>query len=305
MANDNDTCDMSETETLGFSESWLELREPADHAARSTALLDKLVHWRKSHDTLRIVELGAGTGSNLRYLMPALGHDQHWLLMDNDAALLDNLPKLLQHFSDTHDAQLTQGSDCLVIKHPDFSARITSRVIDLASQLDQLMQQEIHLLTASALLDLTSAKWLDQLASIADRQRCACLFALNYNGTIAWQPASASDDVVSRLLNLHQSGDKGFGPALGPTAGSYFANQLEQYGNTVFIESSNWQIDESMTALQLAIIEGWAPAATEQNNEAAGQIDMWFEQRKAWIKEGLSQLTVGHCDVLALSGKES
>ena len=300
MATNGDTCDMSEAKTQGFSESWLELREPADHAARSAALLDKLVHWRKSHDTLRITELGAGTGSNLRYLMPALGHDQHWLLMDNDAALLEHLPQLLQHFADRHNAQLTQKSDCLVIKHPDFSAMITSRVIDLASQLDQLMQQETHLLAASALLDLTSAKWLDQLASIAHRHGCACLFALNYNGTIAWQPASASDAAVSTLLNLHQSGDKGFGSALGPCAGSYFADRLKQSGNTVFVESSDWQISESMTALQLAIIEGWAPAAKEQDNEAAGQIDRWFEQRKAWIKEGVSQLTVGHCDVLAL-----
>ena len=305
MANNDNTCDMSEAKTQGFSESWLELREPADHAARSTALLDTLVHWRKSHDTLRIMELGAGTGSNLRYLMPALGQNQHWLLIDNDAALLEHLPKLLKIFADTHNAQLTQSSDCLVVKHANFSATITSRVIDLASQLDQLIQQETHLLTASALLDLTSAKWLNQLASIAYRHRCACLFALNYNGTITWHPASTSDAVVSNLLNLHQLGDKGFGFALGPCAGSYFADQLEQSGNTVYIESSNWQIDESMTELQQAIIEGWAPAAIEQNDEAAEQIDRWFEQRKAWIKEGVSQLTVGHCDVLAIPEKEN
>ncbi|MDC0434401.1 class I SAM-dependent methyltransferase [bacterium] len=291
---------MSEANTQGFSESWLELREPADHAARSTAVLDKLVHWRKSHDTLRVMELGAGTGSNLRYLMPALGHDQHWLLMDNDAALLEHLPKLMQQFTDTHHAQLTGNSDCLFVEHANFSARITTRVIDLASQLDQLMQQETHLLTASALLDLTSAAWLDQLASIVHQHQCACLFALNYNGTIDWQPVSESDAAVSNLLNRHQLGEKGFGAALGPAAGSYFADQLQHSNNKVVVESSDWQIDESMAALQLAIIEGWAPAAIEQDSGAAGQIDTWFEQRKAWITEGVSRLSVGHNDVLAL-----
>ena len=284
----------------GFSKDWLTLREPADHAARSKTQLDRFTQWCKPHDAIKLVELGAGTGSNLRYLMPRLGHNQQWLLVDNDAALLEHLPGLLQEWADAHNAQLIWNAEKLEVKHANFSATIYTQLIELANQLDQLRLNDTQVITASALLDLTSAAWLDKLASKIIKHQCACLFALNYNGTIQWQPELSYDDTVSNLLNLHQLGDKGFGPALGPQAGYYLASQLEQQGRQVFIDSSNWQIDESSVALQMAIVEGWAPAAIEQDGDAAEEVSAWLEQRKAQIHARFSRLTVEHCDVLAL-----
>ena len=49
-------------------------------------------------------------------------------------------------------------------------------------------------LTASALLDLTSAAWLDRLA-----ERCRgtpLLIALSFDGRLVWQPGLAEDDVI-------------------------------------------------------------------------------------------------------------
>ena len=82
----------------GFSQQWLSLREPADHAARSTALNDTLITWTGQKSPLRIMDFGTGTGSNLRYLCPLLGHDQHWTLVDNDAHLLSHLPDILSYW---------------------------------------------------------------------------------------------------------------------------------------------------------------------------------------------------------------
>ncbi len=72
----------------GFSAEWLALREPADHRARNRDLLGALARRFAGRDTLSVVDLGCGAGSNLRALAPALPRRQRWRLVDHDAALL-------------------------------------------------------------------------------------------------------------------------------------------------------------------------------------------------------------------------
>src|SRR5258708_28310219 len=73
--------------------TWLALREPADTAARS-ATRDMLAGLTAGilrggdEGPLRIVDLAAGTGSNLRYLATRLPVPQEWLLVDHNPVLL-------------------------------------------------------------------------------------------------------------------------------------------------------------------------------------------------------------------------
>ena len=79
----------------GFDRDWLALREPYDHAARDDGLASALNGWLSARTAggsdVRIMDLGCGAGSNLRYLTPRLPHPQAWRLVDNDAALLTAL----------------------------------------------------------------------------------------------------------------------------------------------------------------------------------------------------------------------
>src|SRR5512145_1693947 len=43
--------------------------------------------------TRSVVDLGAGTGANLRYLAPRLGSPQDWLAVDSDPVLLGELAR--------------------------------------------------------------------------------------------------------------------------------------------------------------------------------------------------------------------
>ncbi len=74
-----------ETSTL----DWLALREPVDHRSRAADLVAPLAEWWGSRPVQRVLDLGSGTGSNLRYLAPRLAGEQEWTLVDRDAALLD------------------------------------------------------------------------------------------------------------------------------------------------------------------------------------------------------------------------
>ena len=79
-------------EVSGFSAEWLALREPFDAAARSAASIAELrahVARGTAAAPLAVVDLGAGAGSNLRYLAPLLGGVQRWRLADHDPKLLD------------------------------------------------------------------------------------------------------------------------------------------------------------------------------------------------------------------------
>jgi spermidine synthase len=54
----------------------------------STRLLEVLARWAIPAGRLRVVDLGAGTGANLRRLAPLLGSGQRWTLVELDPALV-------------------------------------------------------------------------------------------------------------------------------------------------------------------------------------------------------------------------
>src|SRR5262245_8239521 len=64
----------------GFSAAWLGLREPADRAARAAAVTTFVVEALGRRSGLRVLDLGAGTGANLRYLAERLSGNQFWTL---------------------------------------------------------------------------------------------------------------------------------------------------------------------------------------------------------------------------------
>jgi len=293
MADNNDT-------TEGFSEAWLTLREPADHRSRSQHLTQSVSSWATQQDKLRCVELGAGTGSNLRYLCPLLGHGQQWTLIDKDPKLLEKIPHFIKTWAEQHLVTCTQTSDELQLESAGFSARVAWIEQDLAHDLASLRLDQAQLVCASALLDLASADWLAQLVSLCIDNDCATLFVLSYNGHISWNHSIAEDTLMNELLNAHQLTDKGFGNALGPEAGQYVFQLMSDHGRQLVTDESNWIIDHRMSAMQMALIEGWACAAREQDSSSSAAIESWRSQRLDACRAGESILTVGHNDLLSL-----
>lgn len=284
----------------GFSEAWLSLREPADHAARDQSIGAELAQWAAAQQTINVMDLGAGTGSNLRFLAPLLGHDQHWTLIDIDEHLLAELPRLLSDWAKRRHVDIVKETHSVQLLAEDFTATIACRTENLATGLRHLSFKNTQLVTASALLDLTSSSWLDELADQCVTNHCAMMFALNYNGLVNWQPTCEHDALITRILNEHQLRDKGFGAACGPGAADYFVNRLELADRSVKTCESNWILNKEHTMLQSALVEGWVTAAHEQDANAQARIQAWHEYRSEKIAQGTSELRVGHVDVLSL-----
>ncbi len=253
-----------------FRADWLRLREPYDHAARSASLAARFA--AAVGPAPRLIDLGCGTGSNLRYLAPRLPHGQQWLCVDHDPALLAEAR-----------ASLAQSGRA-----------IRFEALNLAWELPDLAGWTG--VTASALLDLASAAWLDRLA-----RWCAglpVLMALSVDGRLSWVPEAPEDETIRERFAAHQRSDKGFGPALGPEATRYLAGRLEVLGQHVVFERSDWRLAPEDVPLLSATLEGCIGAVQEVSRDQL--IKRWAEVRRRQLAAGQLHLTVGHVDLLAL-----
>ena len=249
----------------GFSAEWLALREPADTAARSADLAAFISRRFEG----RLLDLGGGTGANIRYLSAKLPSPQHWTLVDDDPALLAGVPAFVtRHRSDLR----------VVVDEGD--------LFDGCS-----------LVTASALLDLVSDEWLATLVRRCRTAGAAVLFALSYDGRIVCSPEDEDDEDVRRLVNEHQKTDKGFGPALGAAAGTRAAQLLTTAGYTVKQARSDWTLLPAVREMQKTLVNGWAAAASEMAPPRKAAIESWRGRRIGHIDAGRSHIVVGHTDV--------
>lgn len=172
----------------GFSADWLRLREPFDTDARTKAaqqmrLVERLRQWRTDATRpWRVIDLGCGTGANLRWLAPRLGAAQQWLAVDHDAALLG---AWASRFDEAGLPLVGAAADLARPAEwplPAGTVQIVRCRLDLARHLDALPWHAADLVTASALIDLAGQAWLHQLVAACGAARAALLLTLSVDG---------------------------------------------------------------------------------------------------------------------------
>jgi hypothetical protein len=260
-----------------FSADWLALREPYDRAARNAVVLDALSAAFRERTSISVVDLGCGTGANLRAIGARLPQPQTWRLVDNDLGLLARASGL--------------GTP------PHVSA--IARPIDLARDLELALAGPLDLIAASALLDLVSSEWLDRLIVEAAARRLPVYSALTYDGRAVPVPECLCDSEVLAGFNLHQRTDKGFGPALGSTAAARAVERFEHFGNQVVHGRSDWVLGPDDRTIQDALFAGWADLAALTTALSSDEIATWLARRRALLAQGRSSLRIGHVDIFA------
>jgi SAM-dependent methyltransferase len=279
----------------GFSADWLASREPADHAGRNGEVLARLAAYFAAREEVAVVDLGCGTGSNLRATAPYLPRRQRWLLVDHDPALLRAARQRLREWAERSE----QAGDAITLWHAGRELEVSFRQADLAGDLGAVLDADADLVTAAALFDLVSRPWIEDFARAVARLRAAVYVALTYDGVEIWTPAHPADAEILAAFNEHQRGDKGFGPSAGPDAATLLARVFRRLAYDVTTGESPTPFDRHLDAAVIRdIVECVCAAARDMGKVAPSLIAEWVEARG----EGAS-CTIGHTDLLALPAR--
>lgn len=270
----------------GFDPDWLDLREPADHAARSGDVLEAVVAAFASRDGVSVADLAAGSGSTLRALAPRLGPRQRWTLIDHDPALLAHARARLSGWAD----EIDNGGDVVILRRGAATIEVATVLADLARDPLPEAAASADLVTASALFDLVGADWLARFASKLSASRRPLYAALTVDGRQGFEPAHALDADVMAAFDRDMARDKGFGPALGSSAPAALAAALESAGYACIAGESDWRLGGAYE-LTRVYAEGVA-RAVEGKVDGVGD---WLAFRLASGGETL----VGHKDLFA------
>lgn len=278
----------------GFSAQWLDLREAADRRSRNRKLEGALAKHFDGWRPLTIVDLGCGTGANLRAMAPRLGPEQHWTLVDSDQALLDAAADRLRSWSDGADWQNSQ----LALFKGAKRINVEFRRADLAKDVDLALGPNANLVTASALFDLASAVFITGLARAVAARRAAFYTVLSYDGDQRWTPEHAADAAMLEAFHTHQRHDKGLGPAAGPDAPDALSEAFSAAGYRVSEGDSAWRLGPGDGTLIAELALSFAAAVAETGLVDASTIASWRALPR-------SSAIVGHTDTLALPSPQA
>jgi hypothetical protein len=291
----------------GFSAAWLALREPVDHRSRNLTLQNQVVDFLHRRPPvvsglLHITDLGSGTGSNLRALAPHFGPMQNWTLVDYDTDLLraarttllswadgvldSNIPNLIGEVGG-----FSGPVEPLVITKNMKTITVQFRCADLLADYRSILNEPADLITAAAFFDLVAEPWLADFCAALSKPLYT---VLTYDGKETWSPPNALDADVLRAFHAHQSTDKGFGAALGPSGAERLQSLLQGMGFTTACAPSPWRMDYHDCALMDQLAMGTAGAAREMGVLENSGIDQWEQARRQ-----ASYCEIGHIDLFA------
>jgi SAM-dependent methyltransferase len=283
-----------------FDGDWLDLREPYDAAARDLELAFRLAEALPARP--RLLDLGSGTGSLIRWLAHFIDRAQAWTMVDADAGLMARAFDTIAERAEAVGVATTfPGKKTLLVHAPGGAWRIEGLLADLAEAPEMLPLDKVDAVVSTALCDLVSAGWVERMAAACAARRLPFYAALNVTGRESFRPPHRADALVMRGFRRDQRRDKGFGGvALGPDAPAAMAAAFAAHGYAVHRAPSDWVIDRRARFFTQEIATGHGTAALAWERRDAAAIEDWIATRRAQAAQGRLAVRIGHQDLLAL-----
>jgi len=223
---------------------------------------------------VQIIDLGAGTGANQRWLAPRLPILQRWLHLDHNPSIsrVEPLPA-------------------------------ETVIIDAGVEaLDQLLASSHarrQLVSCSALLDVLTTEQIQAVCQAVIDSRVPAFFSLTVTGELTMSPTHPHDQRLLSAFNDHQ---RRAGRA-GPEATTLTINLLRAAEFAVTTQETPWRLTaESGLAFVGQMLEERLAAAVAQDPALTRTAAAWLELRRAQLAAGLLRIELDHCDILGLPG---
>lgn len=283
-----------------FDPKWLQERYRFDAAARNKELEWEAIHQFAFLEHLQIVDLGSGTGANVRYYLEQFPQNQTWYCVEEDGMLREVFWQNMLELAHADGYQPEQEGDSLKMTKSGHWVEIhfvQGNLMELDKLVDLL---RTDLILANAVFDLFSADQFAELIHVISHHSLSMLFSLNYEG-MAFFPQEEKDDFFIRQYNAHMQRPQDFGHGMGPDASQVMKEALNKKLGHVKRGQSIWEIAQEDTEMLRFLLGFFEDALVDwwENEAEKTAFNNWLEDKKAMLESGKLSAHVYHQDILA------
>ena len=282
-----------------FTTTWINLRESYDMLSRSDLLQN--LYKNNKMNLKKVIDLGGGNGSFLRWCHYKNIIYDDFLIIDNDEALLKSFyPRTKSYLSKMSLSLIKDNMMSYRIQNikNNKDGFITLRKQDFYKSIDII--NDYNLVSFSAVSDLLSKKFIKFLFDKIDKGT-NLYFSICFDGRVKWKNKNKHDKYIVSMFNQHQKQEKTTGVALGLNSIDFIKNVAKKNDYKIYIADSSWSVDShdnDSRIFQKAYLNTIYKPLKKFELTDQYILKDWLKSKQNDIENKNSNLVVGHKDIL-------
>ena len=282
-----------------FTATWINLRESYDMLSRSDLLQN--LYKKNKLNLKKVIDLGGGNGSFLRWCHYKNIIYDDFLIIDNDEALLKSFyPRTKSYLSMMSLSLIKDNMMSYRIQNlkNNKDGFITLKKQDFYKSIDII--NDYNLVSFSAVSDLLSKKFIKCLFDKIDKGT-NLYFSICFDGRVKWKNKNKHDKYTVSMFNQHQKQEKTTGVALGLNSINFIKNLSKKNDYKIYIADSSWSVDShdnDSRVFQKAYLNTIYKPLKKFELTDRDILEDWLRSKKNDIESKNSNLVVGHKDIL-------
>ena len=282
-----------------FTTTWINLRESYDMLSRSDLLQN--LYKNNKMNLKKVIDLGGGNGSFLRWCHYKNIVYDDFLIIDNDETLLKSFyPRTKSYLSMISLSLIKDNMMSYRIQNlkNNKDGFITLKKQDFYKSIDTI--NDYNLVSFSAVSDLLSKKFIKCLFDKVDKGT-NLYFSICFDGRVKWKNKNKHDKYIVSMFNQHQKQEKTTGVALGLDSINFIKNLSKKNDYKIYIADSSWSVDShdnDSRVFQKAYLNTIYKPLKKFELTDRDILEDWLRSKKNDIESKNSNLVVGHKDIL-------
>lgn len=280
-----------------FTVKWLNERFLFDVAARNKVVETQLKTHFKDKKSLRIVDIGSGSGNNFKHLSLCFEQNQHWTLVEHDPRLCKAAVTLLADHGRMRGYDVAQNEFSLSMLKGEHRIVVETIQINLLEVAQHINLNEVDLVSDSAVFDLFSLKQYQSFVQKVFKAGACIHSVLNYMG-MSFRPMKKHDQQMIDLYEKHMLRPQEFGQGMGSKSGRIMHQHLKEIDALAASGISSWQIESGAISMQTQLIDFMEEAIPELDLsvEEKAHFEEWLPEKRAMIADETLAIQVDHYD---------